>query len=913
MAFQKSEGGGVTPDACQGGDAVLFPSETAAMVFISSAMNDNTAATRREAVDAVQSVSFMRPWAFEYTSASSDGARSTFLDKVRKSAFVIWLATEETSGPVHDEIREAVNTNRRLLVFKLFEQGATDVTERLLAEVQKHVKWCRTGDKAGRLGEAIRLALCDEVNRALSLPREDSDADDVFSEEWLLSIGRCVARWQTLQVPKDIASSMALDLKVVSPVKDLPETGVGVLTGEVGVGKSLVLERLFQRAIQEFQGDKGRPVPVFLDAHEIVRSLRETIHAIVKRLGCSRKSGVCVFIDRADEQGDSRLKALVEEARALTVAWSDSRVVIASRELPCLNGIEERLQVSGFSYEDAAALVSRIEGDETHPYLLKALPPPMREAVTRPLFAIIYGICLRRRMARLPQSEAELLNELAEQAVGKASDSIKASLALKRLAILSVQRECTSVHVGDLAEPGDLELACQTGIVVRSGKQVQFPLLVLTHWFAAQALIEGLVDIDVIARSPMEADRWRYPLSIAVSKVSHELATRLLAPIIEKQPAFASQVVRDAVLNNISEANYEIPPAIECGNRLRSTIMCWAKGIGPLARMFHPLHNRTELPSMAVGRQQRAFGFSWYEGKGHLPPVVAADIFSDEFNKRDWPSHYWSVIGAQPAWAWLRSLDLLSHDVSTAVKRQLLFVPDGPLDEELQWEWVLELMRNGGLRSEPFPLDDVEQAVARLPSGLYRKWPSPLVIDVDCLRDRITTLRAASMTEWPAPIPGRDLPQGIWVWSSYSPERLLEKTICVFENAIIAYQQLVDEWFPNFRGRLEHAVTLPARVAGVVIPMATPNDSRGPWVSWHFEPLLRGSKSEVALRLGTEPEPRDTSRGLYNKLKTARPEAAAWISAWHEQSALNIFEAKPVTRMAYEWLERDLKKAGWIK
>jgi hypothetical protein len=95
--------------------------------------------------------------------------------------------------------------------------------------------------------------------------------------------------------------------------------------------------------------------------------------------------------------------------------------------------------------------------------------------------------------------------------------------------------------------------------------------------------------------------------------------------------------------------------------------------------------------------------------------------------------------------------------------------------------------------------------------------------------------------------------------------------------------------------------------------MSTPNDSRGPWVSWHFEPLPRGSKSEVALRLGTDPEPRDTSRGLFGKLKTARPEAASWISAWHEQSALNIFEAKPVTRMAYEWLERDLKKVGWIK
>jgi hypothetical protein len=751
------------------------------------------------------------------------------------------------------------------------------------------------------------------VNRALSLARGKTDADDVLSEEWRLSIGRCVARWQSLQVPKDIASSMALDLKVVSPVKDLPETGVVVLTGEVGVGKSLVLERLFQRAMQEFQGDKRRPIPIFLDAHEIGRSLRETINESAKQLGYSHKPNVCVFIDRADEQGDSRLKAFVEEARALSVAWNDCRVVIASRELPCLNGIEERLPVSGLSYEDAAALVSRIEGDKTHPYLLKALPPPMREAVTRPLFAIIYGICLRRRMVHLPQSEAELLNELAEHAVGKASNRVKASQALKRLAILSVQQECASVHVGDISAPDDLDLACQTGIVVLSGKQVQFPLLVLTHWFAAEALIEGLIDINVIARSPMEAERWRYPLSIAVAKVSHDEATRLMAPLAEKQPALASQIVRGAVWNDISEANYEIPPAIECGRRLRSAIMCWAKGIGPLTRVCYPLRNRADLPPLAVGRQQRAIGFSWYEGKGNHPPVVDADMFGDEFNKSDWPSYHWSVIGAQPAWAWLKSLDLLSHDISAAVERQLLLVPYGPLEEELQWEWVLELMRNGGLRSEPFPLEEVEPVVTRLPCGLVQRWPSPLLIDADSLRDRITAIRAAGATEWPAPTPGRDLPPGNWVWSSYSPDRLLAKTACVFEKTIMAYQQLVDEWFPNFKSRLEHAVTLPARVVGVVIPMGSLNDSREPLVSWHFEPLPRGAKSEVALRLGTEPELRNSTRGLYDKLKAARPEAAHWISAWQEQSVLAIFEAKPVTRMAYEWLKRDLKKVGWVK
>jgi hypothetical protein len=256
---------------------------------------------------------------------------------------------------------------------------------------------------------------------------------------------------------------------------------------------------------------------------------------------------------------------------------------------------------------------------------------------------------------------------------------------------------------------------------------------------------------------------------------------------------------------------------------------------------------------------------------------------------------------------------MMSQAGSAAVEKKILLIPEGPLTEELQWEWVLELMHNGGLRSEAFPLDEIERELALLPHGWVRLSPSPILIEADRQRERIATLRATSATEWPAPTPGRDLPHGNWAWSGYSPERLLEKTACVFEKTIIAYQQLVDEWFPNFKSRLEHSVTLPARIVGVVIPMTTPSDSRGPWVSWYFEPLPKGSKSEVALQLSPVPLPNDTLRGLYDKLKAARPEAAPWISAWHEQSALDIFNAKPVTKMVYEWLKRDLKKVGWFK
>ena len=875
-------------------------------------MDDETQNYRREAVEAVQKVANLQPWAFEYTSASPDGAQSVYIQKVREAAIVIWLATKRTTEPVQKEVRESLAIGTRLLVFKLYHTGATAETDCLLNDVQNHVKWCKPSDGAGNLGEAIRLGLCDEVSRALRQPRENVGVDEILSEEWRLSIARCIERWLSLQVPQEVATSMAVDLDIVSPIKDMPSIGVAVLTGDVGVGKSLALERLFQKALKEYQSDKSRPIPVFLNAHDITSTLQDAICLKLKALGIQRTHGVRVYVDRADEQGDGKLVALLQDARIISRAWNEPLIVIASRRLPCLTNVAECVTVSSLSYEQAAELIAKIDGNEPHAWYLNTLALPLREAVTRPLFAIIYANCICRRMKHMPQSDAELLDELAEQAVSKASDSVRASRALRHLATLSIRRESAPVHIGDIADQEDLRLCCQTGIVVRTGKQVQFPLLVLTHWFAAQALIEGEVDIDAISRSPLEAERWRYPLSIAIANVRHEHATRLLIPIVEKQPAFAAQIVRHALWNNISEEDYALPPAIECGENLRSAIMHWAKGIGSLAHTFYPLYNRTDLPPLAVKRQRRDIGIWWYTGKDKVPEIVDVEKDGVSLIRGEWDCQYWSVIGSQPAWAWLWSLDMFSGTISNAVEKKHLLVSKGPIYEELQWEWVLELMHHGGTCSEAFLLEDVERELA-FPDRVVRKSLYPHFINPKCIRERIAALRAEGATEWPAPTPGRDLPQGSLVWSGYSDERLLEKTVCVFEKAILAYQQLVDEWFPNFKNRLEHAVTLPARVVGVVIPTPDLPKFNTPCVNWYFEPLLHGSKSEVVLRLASESRPSDAPNDLYDKLKGARPEAAPWISAWLESSILDIFNAKPVTKMAYEWLKRDLKKVGWMK
>jgi len=529
------------------------------------------------------------------------------------------------------------------------------------------------------------------------------------------------------------------------------------------------------------------------------------------------------------------------------------------------------------------------------------------------MFAIIYGLCLLSNRRRMPRSEGEMLDALAEKALARASDAVRASKALRKLAVLCVERCASSIHGGEVGDEEELRLCCSTGVVLEQNRIISFPVQILIHWFAAEALTMGEANLPTKAALHAELENWRYPLTIALAKASHAQATDLLAPIVRTQPAFAAQAVRSAITRSNSVEDYTLPPALECGKRVRATLETWLEGLGLLAKAFAPLRDRSGLPPLAIERQDKGLEISWYEGEEDRPEIMDACLMKDsDMDQHDWPSRHWSVVGRQPAWAWLWSLDRVSHDVTNAVKQRTLGIPEGPLAEELLWQWVLELTHRGGACSEPIALEEIEQEVSRLPRDHVRVSSSRLAIDPKRLNARIAEIRADGSTSWPSPTPGRDLQPGAFVWSSYSDERLLAKTVTVFEKALQGYDQMVDLWFPCFRERMEHAATLPARIKGVVIPSNGTEIHDSPRVSWYFEPLPKGSQCEVDLSLGTEPLPRSTMQGQYKRLAAARPEAATWISAWQENSVLDIFNATPVTDMVYQWIERDLKRIGWI-
>ena len=230
------------------------------LVFVSSVMRPELQAARDEVVRVVGRSPILTPWAFEFTPASSTAPDDTYLAKVACFAdFVIWLVGELTTPPVENEVHAALETNRPLLVFKLPASSRDAATATLLEEVRPHVKWAEIAD-TDQLGRDVRIAIGDEIIRAVRGRHGDSRTT-LLEELARESRGRCIARWLGAGVPASLAMELADDDAVGAPEHDLASarSGLFLLVGELGAGKSLLGERLFQQSIARARFWTRRP------------------------------------------------------------------------------------------------------------------------------------------------------------------------------------------------------------------------------------------------------------------------------------------------------------------------------------------------------------------------------------------------------------------------------------------------------------------------------------------------------------------------------------------------------------------------------------------------------------------------------------------------------------------------------
>lgn len=741
------------------------------------------------------------------------------------------------------------------------------------------------------------------------------------------SKGRCIRRWQALGVPRSEAARFADDLSIGAPVLECQpnaDTPLRLLVADVGAGKTLMAERLFQASVLRASADPAAPVPVYQEARILVGPLRTAIERVARDLGDPSVQGAAVIIDGVDEAGISRAAELLNDARGLVWTWPNTTIVLTSRPIPLFTAaaIEEAVKVPLLSESQADALIRRVAGRHWTPHIMWQWPESVKDAIRRPLFAVLMATYLRDgNNDVLPRSTGELLHSLVERAIDQVSaDRIQAEHLLQQLARLSMDRGGGLVPKAEVAPKMDLQPLLETGLVVQQADALQFPLPILTEWFAAHSLANGLPTPDELVNSQQRLEHWRYALIIFASIFDHDTVSTLLSPIAERHPAFAAQIVHEGLAQWGLAPRVSPPPALESGRRIRVAMQAWVNGLGPLARVIAPVSKNGPLHPIGIRVSDCWVITSWYQGKDDLPAVVElpGGVVSSGSTRLwgEWPSRRAAQPGRQSAWAWRWTHEELVSALSTVLQRRELPINSGPLAREAVWQAALAITNRGLFHPGPIPVSEIVGQLGRYRNSavLHIGGLQLNQLRLEQLQEAVDRLLDAGAQELRNPWSEPTFSMGSGrIQAPATHEKLLARAMVVYRVALDAYRDIVDRWFPNFASSLQIAVTLPARLIGGIIP---PTERTGlgriASINWHLEPLPSGSESSVDLGLGEHHLDDALFAATLTKLRSLRPDASTWITVTSRSPVLDIFRATSVTELVYTWLWDDLQRVGWV-
>lgn len=763
----------------------------------------------------------------------------------------------------------------------------------------------------------------------------------------------CIERFRVAVASREIAITLADDQSLGTPPDylTLKPGSVKVLTGELGLGKTLIAQRLFQLAVAQAIDNPHTPIPIYIELGRLqnVNSLEEIVQAESSGLGDLEVQGASIFLDGLDEV-DSRLASqLLSEAYILAGTLPETNILITSRPILCLEELEKSSQVSvkSLSEQQAYELIERISGQKVIAMTISGWTESVKDAIRRPLFTLILASYLQQNTAQAPRSEGELLSWLVRDALRRAKvDFYDYMPLLQQLAVLATESSNGWVRAADLASIENVwEPLLEVGLVVtRSRDVISFPLPILTEWFAAQSLADDPSIIKDCVHSPERLERWRYPLVIAVATLSHDLASQLLKPIAETYPTFAAEIV---LASSSRWGTREIPlPSVQhCGRQLQQAMQAWVNGFGKLSVMISPVKQDGSLPCVGTritAGTENHLQAAWYKGTANLEDTVELPLdwdsgYSQErdnwsYGKMARPSH-------EAAWAWRWTLDTLIHHLGWKLEFPILEIDSEPFIREAAWRAALAIAKHDRIPSytqqkwwglEKISLTELDEPLTYIEDQatnhncwiVLREFGSRAEhqqnLYLKYLRQEIIRLRELNHTDLSSPWIGPDLTQGKRLWELYSPQRLRERVQMVYQAALDIYQRMIEIWFLELKPGFQIAATLPARLVGHLSPVLGDNamgTTEPPRFHWFLEALPEGESNQVEIHIDegyiheAEKERIDKAR---QKINILRSKSAVWIRYPPHDGNLSkdhFFKHSPATALAYSWLWQDLKKA----
>ena len=792
-------------------------------------------------------------------------------------------------------------------MFRITSPPSDSATESLITRVD--TKWDYVADSAD-LKRKLQAALRDEIVRVWRAAGR-STKPAILDVLGARSRSRCIDRWLAAGIPDEIAVALADDPSIgLLQVPIFASNQFAILRAEIGAGKSLAAERLFQDALRRAGTSGNEKTPIFLEA----KNISETLEHTLSESGYESAPGgsVLVIIDGLDEAPENRRFELARAARRLTFECPSTRVLVTSRPISDLSPFFDDffIDIPPLNREQTFALISRVAGRDVNQWTFRGLPESFIKAIARPLFAILVGVS-QRGEALVPVPKGRLLSQLVEASLGRANARQEsADPLLRKLARLVMDRGGAPVPISDVSTYAEAAPLLRSRLIVDRKGYLMFPLSILAEWFAARDLETETSQAAEIAADAVRLRNWIVPFEICVSEVSEPNVSRLMRPLVSHRPAVAANVLASAFSEwTHDNADQPLPHWRQLGKQLRDAMTAWAVGMDALAPLIAPIHQDGSLRTVGV-RLYNPSGVvvSWMR---RTAPDEVVEL-PDDFHRNS----EWLGFTSRPrfalhnGWAWHWALDHLRRKLSTLLEHRTL-PPIKALRTEFGWRAALSIIRHGGSlgvekgRQMPIPKNLLEERLKSYP-------PSGTNIDggdsfeVDRVREVLARLMEENVDShlYP-PWRGPENLTGPFVWSGYSPEALLARTRAVYTAALEAYYEVVDCWFPRFRGDLMLESERPFRLVGMVRPTLEPDAWHGnPRIDYYREPNPSGPDFTVDLQLGDESACETFCKHTDDRFENQEIDNFA-------SSRLDIFGLDAAENLTYSWLLEDLRRLDW--
>ena len=894
------------------------------LVFISSVMTDELQWARDEVVRILKKFPFARPWAFEFTPASSESVTDAYLRKVGDADFVVWLVGSQTTQPVVNEINTSIANGRRLLVFRLPADNRDALTQQLLGTASKYCKW-QTITTQNPLSRALAASISDEFTRAV---RDPPPARRRKLEQWRdLSIARCRQSWITLGVPPDLATELAND-RAVGDVLAVEDHRFQAAIAEAGAGKSLAASRCFQHAIDRALQDGTEPFPIFVNARDLNEPLSEYLDRRTEGLVYPRYQSTLVVVDGVDERGVTQANELIFQIQYYVQAHAESRFLATSRPLPGLKLPDQQSPIRALADDEFVELIGRIAGTTLRRVDLHSWAPSVRTAARRPLFAVMIGVELRRRPTMRFDQPVDLINRLAQHVVEKGRhQGDRVNQLLQKLAVRAItsgrrvsKSEVTPSHA-------EHRLLADSGLLDASETTIDFHHEVLREWYAARALVEERVTIDEVVPG---SDRWMTTFQMVLDSDNRDVRSALRHRLASSDPGLASLLIGKIGQRRAEPDvdNDTIESADQLGEDLWKAMDSWRQGLGELFEIIGPVRGDGGTATVGIHKNASMITTSWYRGAGTLPRVVRlSEGWNRAYRNLD-PG--WAVLHGETAplgdeWPWRATrrylVDALSQTIMT--RRLALFSPQAA--RELVWAFALAVTNRSEFNSDPIGVREVLESVQQIARHATEATIAFRVrrLEVTPSKLRLVESSVENLLERGADIVGDPWPsfdqtpsgarRGLGTWDFYSRERLLERAIAVYSAALRLYADMIGRWFEGFRCRLPFARLLPLRLEGRLTTSDQPHWEGAPSLRWHARALPEGEASQVVFEWGPEEDFDFLSywKEEEDNLKLIRPGTDATPCPIRDHALPSIDSIRPVTDLVHSWLIGDLSELGW--